>query len=67
MRDILAAALAVLLLAWWTRQARMAYTPRHGVALPAVYARNPYRPIRTTRPALAAVVAHGWRHDTLST
>ena len=63
MRDILAAALAVLLMTWWTRQARLAYTGRHTLdpALPGTL--NPFRPVRTPRPALAAVVARGWAED----
>lgn len=62
-RDTLAALAAVILMAWWTRQARMAYVGRH--ALPAALPEglNPFRPVRTLRPALAAVVARGWAED----
>lgn len=63
-RDLLTVLGALVLALWWTRQARMAYAGRHHELVPAVYARNPYRPVRTDRPALAAVVAHGWRYDT---
>lgn len=65
-RDALVVLAALVLSVWWTRKARMAYTGRHHVVVPAVYARNPYRPVRSARPALAAVVAHGWRHDVAS-
>lgn len=63
MRDLLAAALAVLLMTWWTRQARLAYTGHHALAPELPEGLNPFRPVRTARPALAAVVARGWAED----